>query len=148
MAARRTLMYTYETKIVWKREKEGVIGARANPALRVATPPEFGGPTDAWSPLELFVASIGSCYMSTFLTLAGKRNISVRTFEVDAKGNVDSTPDGLRFKNVDVTISATVDDEIMVKKVLATRETIHRLCPVAGGLDFPVGLEMNVTVAK
>jgi len=140
-------VYTYETKIVWKREKEGVISARVNPELRVATPPEFGGPTDAWSPLELLVASIGSCYMSTFLTLAGKRNISVRTFAVEAKGNVDSTPEGLRFKHIDVFINATVDDEIMVKKVLATRETIHERCPVAAGVNFPVHLQMSVTVA-
>lgn len=141
-------MYTYETKVVWKGEKEGVVSARVNPELRVATPPEFGGPADAWSPLELLVASIGSCYMSTFLTLAGKRNISVRTFEVDAKGNVDSTPEGLRFQSIDVAINATADDEIMVKKALATRETIHKLCPVAGGVNFPVRLEMSVTVAE
>jgi organic hydroperoxide reductase OsmC/OhrA len=141
-------MYSYETRIVWKREKEGAINARQSPELRVATPPEFGGPSDAWSPLELLVASLGGCYLSTFLSIADKRAIRVRAFDATATGFVDTTPEGLRFKHIDVAIRTTVEDDMMAKKVMAAKDALKKICPVAAGLNFPVNLEMNVSVGK
>ena len=65
-------MHTFQTETVWRRERECRVSARENPHLTVATPPEFGGPESVWSPEELFVASVGSCLLSTFLYRPGQ----------------------------------------------------------------------------
>jgi len=141
------ISHRFETKVVWKSGKEGTINARRDPEIRVATPPEFGGPPDAWSPLELLVASLTSCYMSTFMNIADKRNLKARSFEADGVGLVDATPEGLRFTRIDVAVRVVVDDEDMAEKVRAAQEPLKKLCPVARGLNFPVNLKMDVSVA-
>ena len=40
------------------------------PTLEFAAPPEFGGPGGIWSPEHLFVASVSSCLMTTFRSMA------------------------------------------------------------------------------
>ena len=139
--------HKFEAKIVWKSGKEGTINARRNPEIRIATPPEFGGPPDAWSPLELLVASLTSCYMSTFMNIADKRNLKARSFEAAGVGFVEATPEGLRFTRIDVAVKVVVDGEEMAKKVKAAQEPLKKLCPVARGLNFPVNLEMDVSIA-
>jgi len=72
----------YEVSIQWK---EGRIGELSSPVLEktieCATPPEFpDGVPGIWSPEHLFVASINSCYMATFLAIAGNFKMEIEDF--------------------------------------------------------------------
>ncbi|VVM07540.1 hypothetical protein MAMC_01681 [Methylacidimicrobium cyclopophantes] len=40
------------------------------PSLEVTAPAQFGGPGNVWSPEELLTASVASCFLLTFDTLA------------------------------------------------------------------------------
>lgn len=73
----------YEVNI---RRKEGRVGELSSPVLNktieCATPPEFpDGVRGIWSPEHLFVASINSCYMATFLAIAHNFKIEVEDFD-------------------------------------------------------------------
>lgn len=73
----------YEVNIQWK---EGRIGELSSPVLdktiECATPPEFSnGVPGIWSPEHLFVASINSCYMATFLAIAHTFKVEVADFD-------------------------------------------------------------------
>jgi len=72
----------YEVNIQWKA---GRIGELSSPALEktieCATPPEFPhGIPGIWSPEHLFVASINSCYMATFLAIAYNFKVEIKDF--------------------------------------------------------------------
>ena len=48
------------------------VSAGGPPELRMAPPVEFDGPGDAWSPEQLLVASVESCFLFTLRAVAGK----------------------------------------------------------------------------
>jgi len=84
-------MHTYQTEIVWRHERECRVSARDNPELTVATPPEFGGPEGVWSPEELFVASVGSCLLSTFLYFAYRFGLAFGSYSSTSTGRMEKT---------------------------------------------------------
>lgn len=46
------------------------VEAAGLPTLEVTTPAQFGGPGNIWSPEDLLVASVASCFILTFDTIA------------------------------------------------------------------------------
>jgi len=137
--------YSYETTIVWQGKKEGVIQAQGNPELNVAAPPEFGGPSNIWSPEQLFTASVESCLMNTFLFFAEMLNIEIQSYRSTASGHMEKTPDGLRFTAIDVVIFVTVDSSEELQKAKNLQSKLERYCPISTSLQCPVRLDLKIT---
>ena len=138
-------MTTFETALRWQKDKQAELKARDNPLLHVATPPEFGGPAQTWCPEELFVASIESCLMSTFLYFAERFDLSLTAYSSTSKGILNKTPQGLRFAGVEVRIEvAWGDDESMRKAAsLRLKDKIERYCPISVSLSCSVSVQMH-----
>jgi organic hydroperoxide reductase OsmC/OhrA len=62
--------YLYQTEVEWTGERHGELRSAALPKLEVDAPPEFKGHEGVWTPEHLFVASVNSCFMTTFLAIA------------------------------------------------------------------------------
>lgn len=137
-------MSTFETKLTWKEGKQATVGARDNPALEVATPPEFGGPARTWCPEELFVASVESCLMSTFLYFVDRFHLSLACYSSRSKGILKKTTEGLRFSGVEVWIEAAWADAASLEKAdsLRLKEKMEKYCPVSASLSCPVSIQI------
>jgi len=142
-------MTTFRTELRWQKDKQADLNARDNPSLSVATPPEFGGPTRTWCPEELFVASIESCLMSTFLYFADRFSLSLTAYSSTAKGILGKTADGLRFTGMEVRIEvAWGDDESLAKAdSLGLEEKLEKYCPVSASLNCPVSIQIEMRKA-
>jgi organic hydroperoxide reductase OsmC/OhrA len=140
-------MPAFHAEIVWLHKRECRVSARNNPDLTVATPPEFGGPENTWSPEELFVASAGSCLLSTFLYFADRFKIAIESYTSSSTGVLDKTSGGFRFIGIDVSIAVIVSDEDTAKKVssLGLKEKLEKYCPVSTSLNCPVRVVLNMT---
>jgi len=136
----------FTVNLEWEEARQGRLAARTNPPLRVATPPVFGGPEGVWSPEELFVASVGSCLISTFLYFVERFDVMLEAYASAATGRMEKTPDGLRFTSMDVTIQATVPDEEARQRAAPLRlgEKIERYCPVSTALNCPVRVTLDL----
>lgn len=139
-------MMTFQTSLTWKEDKRAHLNARDNPILQVGTPLEFGGPARTWCPEELFVASIGSCVMSTFLYFAERFHLSLAAYSSQAKGTLEKTAEGLRFSGVDVRITVAWEDDKSLEKArsLRLKEKLHKYCPVSASLQCPVSIRMEM----
>src|SRR4030095_10905943 len=73
-------VFYYETEVEGKKEKGGQIGGWSLPAVTVGAPPEFKGREGIWSPEQLFVASLNTCYMLTFLAIAENSKVALVSF--------------------------------------------------------------------
>ncbi len=81
--------HDYPVTIRWTDTNRGVAESRDQlPALVVTSPPEFGGPSNQWSPEHLFVASVASCFMTTFLAIAGNSKLEIESLEIPATGSL------------------------------------------------------------
>ena len=82
----RSKTFTYSTKVHWDEERKGTLSSSGKPDIQVATPPEFKGHTGIWTPEDLFVAALSSCFMTTFLGTAEWKELKFLSFECDAEG--------------------------------------------------------------
>ncbi len=82
-------VFYYETEVEWKKEKGAQIGGPSLPAVPVGAPPEFKGSEGVWSPEHLFVASLNTCYMLTFLAIAENSKVPLMSFSSTAKGKLE-----------------------------------------------------------
>ena len=81
--------YFYTTEVEWTGERSGDLTAPVLPDLKVDAPPEFKGHDGVWTPEHLFVASINSCFMTTFLAIAENSKLDFVSFTAGAKGKLE-----------------------------------------------------------
>jgi len=139
-------MYRYGTRVAWRRGKEGDIRTDGRPGIKVSTPPEFGGPGGMWSPEELLVASVASCLMTTFLYFVELLGIRLVSYDSNAGGTMEKTPDGLRFTAMDVAIAVKVESESDSQKAHGLKKKLEKYCPISTSVNFPVQLSLEVSV--
>ena len=114
-----------------------------NHAVLIDRPVEKGG-TDA-GPMggELFLASIGGCFMSTLLAAVKARNADVCDIQTDVIATLDGTPS--RFTGVELLVSAECKDRELLDKLV---EIAERGCimmnTLRGRLD--VRIRTSVTI--
>jgi organic hydroperoxide reductase OsmC/OhrA len=85
-------VFYYEIEVEWKKEKEGQVKGPTLPALGVGAPPEFKGREGQWTLEHLFVASINTCFMLTFLAIAESSKLPLVSFSSTAKGKLEKVP--------------------------------------------------------
>ncbi len=137
-------MSTFETTLHWQQDKQAALDARDNPTLTVAAPPEFGGPPATWCPEELFVGSIGSCLMSTFLYFVERFDLHLTRYDSRCQGLLAKTAEGLRFTEVKVRIETAWADAASREKAEALRlkHKLEKYCPVSASLHCPVSIDI------
>ena len=59
------------------------------PSLRSASPAEFGGPGDRWSPETLVVAAVADCFVFTFRAIAKFSKLAWISLTCDVTGTLD-----------------------------------------------------------
>ncbi|TML19587.1 MAG: OsmC family protein [Actinobacteria bacterium] len=117
--------------------------------LEAATPPEFrGGTPDVWSPEDLLVAAVASCYALTLDALMEQRELVLRHLEVEGVGHVTKRAEGrVGFVVIELRVALTVDAGFE-RRAEHTARDAHRVCLVAHALDVPVELELAVGTAE
>ena len=80
--------YFFEVQLNWQQGRKGILTANdVKDTIIVATPPEFaGGVPDMWSPEHLFLSSLSSCFMTTYLAITEKSKLAIANFECNAIG--------------------------------------------------------------
>jgi len=94
--------FIYKNSIKWQSEKKGLLISPDKPDIEVATPPEFRGHPGIWTPEDLFVASVNSCIMTTFLYYVQKENLEILSYESQAEGILEWIEGRLIFSEIKV----------------------------------------------
>ena len=93
--------FHYLAEIEWADGNRGNLRFPNLPAIEVAPPPEFGGPGGGWTPEGLYVGSVASCFMMTFLSFALHSKLGIVSATVSAEGKLEKDGDGgYRFTEV------------------------------------------------
>ena len=103
-------------------------------------PPEKGG--SGLGPMggELFLASIGGCFMSNLLAAIRARELGVSDVRTEVTGTVDGTP--ARFTGITLRVTAANTDAATLQRLV---ETADRGCimmnTLRGKLDVRIDVE-------
>src|SRR5215813_14762469 len=96
--------YLYDTEVGWMGGRVGYLRSSADlPVLEVAAPAEFNGQANTWTPEHLFVASLNSCYLATFVAIAELSKIDFVSFTCTAVGKLERA-EGQHYRITEVTL--------------------------------------------
>ncbi len=76
--------------------------------LASASPAEFGGPGDRWSPETLLVGAVADCFILTFRAIAKASGWSWISLDCDVTGTLDRVDRVMQFTHFDVTAHLVV----------------------------------------
>jgi organic hydroperoxide reductase OsmC/OhrA len=106
MAKVRPKTYFYHTATRWERERRGYLASTGKPNLEIGAPPEFRGHEGIWNPELLFVASIESCILTTFIAFS--KGLDFLSYESKAEGRLDLIKEKMSFMFTRVTVAPRV----------------------------------------
>ena len=102
-------MGQHKTSILWKRDTEHfniksfnrdhVIRFENGVVIHATSAPEYTGNPDLISPEDLFVTTISSCHMMTFLAVASLNKWQVQTYRDQAQGFLEENQAGRIMMN-------------------------------------------------
>lgn len=98
-------VFTYQAELVWRGGRTAAVTSGALPELTVAPPEEFaGGGDDRWSPEHLYLASLESCTMLSFLAHCAHNDLDVEEYSSDATGSLQRRADDQRYAFTHVAV--------------------------------------------
>ena len=137
----KSKVYMYQTAVKWTDQRKGVMSCTGKPEVQVATPPEFKGHEDIWSPEDLFVASANVCLMTTFLAVAERAGLAFSAYESAAEGRLELFEGKFQFTAITIRPSITLksgDDAAKAKELI---EKAERNCLISNSMKATVTLE-------
>ena len=102
-------VFTYQAELVWRGGRKAAVTSGDLPELTVAPPEEFaGGGDDHWSPEHLYLASLESCTMLSFLAHCAHNDLDVEEYSSAATGSLQRRADDQRYAFTHVTVVVRV----------------------------------------
>lgn len=139
----------FSTDICWLANKSGIVSLYAGKnSFIVSTPPEFGGPNGDWSPEHLFLSSITSCFMSTYLVFVDKMKIENTGFECTATGQVELVDGKYKFTYIHIYPKAFVANEPDVEKARIAMEKTKKYCLISNSINAEIVQHPEVVISK
>ena len=137
----RPKSYLYTTSVRWTGEKKGMMDVSGKPSVEVATPPEFKGHEGIWSPEDLFVASVNSCIMTTFLAFAGRSGLAFEGYESEAEGLLEFVEGRFLFTKIVVRPRVVLRPEADRQQVEEVLHQAEKNCLVSNSVRTEIVLE-------
>ena len=139
--------FLFEVQLSWLEEQKGILQATdVNEIMHVATPKQFGGTGEDWSPEHLFLGAVNSCYMSTLFSFAKKMNLNILAFECNSIGQIEMLDGKYRFTFINMypTIGIAKEED-RVKANLAVEKT-QQYCLVSNSLSSEIIYHTEIVI--
>ena len=137
--------YWYKTEVEWTGERHGELRAPTLPKLNVDAPPEFNGHDGVWTPEHLFVASVNSCFMTTFLAIAENSKLEFVKFNAEAEGKLEKVEGrGLVITHITLRPKLVVKHSRDTERALRIFEKAEKHCLITNSIKTETKLEPQV----
>jgi peroxiredoxin-like protein len=136
----------YQTEVGWMGKRRGYLRSSADlPVLEVASPPEFNGHEHTWTPEHLFVASLNSCYMATFIAMAEASKLDVVSFTCTAVGKLEKMEgSGYRLTEIVLKPNLVIKFEYDAERAQRILEKAETNCFISNSILTEVKLEPSI----
>ena len=139
MSVKLNKQFFFEVQLNWLADTRGILSARdAKGTIHVATPPEFGGSGKPWTPGHLFLSSISSGFMTTYLAFARKLKFGISHFTCHAIGQIEIVDGKYKFTNINLFHEIFIADEALKDKANLALEKTHRNCLITNSIKADI----------
>ena len=141
--------HTYQVTAWWASGRTGIAKSNSAPnTLHFAAPPHFGGVEGRWTPEDLLLSAVASCFTTTFQSIAQHAKVEYLDLEVIVKGMVSETTMGYRFTGIMVEPILTIADESGQTIALELLHKTKALCLVSRALGTAQEFVPRVEIRK
>jgi organic hydroperoxide reductase OsmC/OhrA len=139
-------VHRYEVRTRTTDDRRVTLESSGKRTLRVATPPDFrGGVRGTWSPEELLVGSLATCFELTPIALADRVKVPLHTVDVGATGHVEGKAGQYHFVAIELDARVITDPE-REEDVRQLADLTRERCIVESALKTAVSLDLEVDV--
>jgi peroxiredoxin-like protein len=117
-------------------------------AIHFTAPPEFGGLEGRWTPEDLLMTALASCFTTTFHAIAGCSKFEYTDLAVEAEGTVGKTDNGYCFSEIVIRPSLTIPNEEQREWAISLLDKAKALCVVSRALATTQKFEAWVDICK
>lgn len=142
----KPLPHRYDVQLAGGPAGYADVSASGLPSLRIAPPPAYDGPGDAWSPEHLLLAAVEACFLLTFRAVARASKREFLALDVTAEGIVDRRDGVTRFTEITIRPTLRVPagtDHVRAQTLL---EKAEKGCLVSASLSAAIHLAPAVLV--
>ena len=142
-------IHKYRTLAWWTSGQTGLTKSDSAPhAIHFSAPPEFGGMEGRWTPEDLLLAAIASCFTTTFRAIAGDSKFEYIDLQVEVEGTVSKADSGYNFSKIILRPTLTIHDEENRDRALILLQKTKAACLVSKALATASALEPHVEIAS
>ena len=142
--------YFFEVEFKQTAGTRGMLTAKdVKSSIEIATAPQFkGGMPDIWTPEHLFLGAISSCFMTTFLAIAEKRNLKISYITCASIGQINLYENHLEFTTVNLypKVYIELDTDTALANEILLNAYMH--CIIANSIKPPLINHGEVLVQK
>lgn len=147
MVELKSKSYVYKNSIEWTTERKGVIASETKHDIDVATPPEFKGHPGIWTPEDLFVASVNTCIMTTFLHNAERNNLDFVSYSSEAEGLLEIIDKQFMFSEITIRPIIAVRQEADINKARELVALSENNCLISNSIKSKVSVVPRVSLS-
>ena len=141
--------HNYHVEAWWVAGKAGLTRSESSrTAVHFSAPIEFGGMGGRWTPEELFLSAIASCFTTTFQSLAEYLKFEYNDLEVSADGTIYKDKPGYRFKQISIHPKLTIPREGDRDRGLTLMQKSKELCLISRAIAVPLDFTPSLVVTQ
>jgi peroxiredoxin-like protein len=139
--------HIYEVRAKSTRVRSGVVASDEIPSPIVfSAPPEFAGEPHVWTPEHFFIASVVTCYVSTFSGMSDLSRFPFVSLEVEANGVIEKDTNGWKFTEIRLHPTLKVGHEEDRERGIRLLEKAERNCLIARSITARISLAASIKV--
>ncbi len=140
--------HKYRVVAWWSAGQTGIAKSDSAPnAIHFTAPPQFGGLEGRWTPEDLLMTALASCFTTTFHAIAGYSKFEYTDLAVEAEGTVSKTDPGYSFSEIIIRPSLTIPNEEQRERAISLLHKAKALCLVSRALATPQKFEIRVAIS-
>jgi peroxiredoxin-like protein len=141
--------HEYRVQAMCTGPRKGVIRAEAvSRTIPFSAPPEFRGEAGFWTPEHLLVASVVSCFVSTFSGMAEMSRFEFASFCLDAEGLLENESGAWRFAEIKLSPNLTLLKEADRERALRLLEKAEKSCLIARSLQCKITMSASIQIEE
>jgi peroxiredoxin-like protein len=126
----------------WASGRTGLAKSSSAPnAIHFTSPPAFGGLEGRWTPEDLLLVAIASCYTTTFRALAEYSKFEYTDLQVEVEGVIEKAESGYSFTEISIRASLTIPQEAEQERAVRLLHKAKGMCMVSRALSVQQSFE-------
>jgi organic hydroperoxide reductase OsmC/OhrA len=144
----QALPHRYRVKATGRITGDVALTAERLTTLQSASPAEFDGPGNRWSPETLLVGAVADCFILTFRAVAKASRVSWISLDCDVTGTLDRVDRVTQFTGFDITAHLVLPAGEDTDRARQALDKAERTCLISSSLKATVVLDATVEMAE